>query len=344
MRVVASLVAVELTVCIGAVVAAAPDGEIVWRSSAVFPERFATLVAEPDVRLHVNQPVEAQADDVDGDDADGDDDRPVRLLLYALPNGNTLEQTLGCQPAEGRHWRYNIQHIAAQTRMLRELLPAERIVLLGAEAKGLSWPAWRRDHEGANERIAELLADWRVRFAAPDARVTLAAHSGGGSFLWGVLEAGEIPEWVDRIVFLDANYSFDADKHAEKFRRWIEGAPRRQLVAVAYDDREITLDGKKVVGPTGGTYRATGRMRDAFMEYWPMRASGFGTVVYQGNGYALLVHPNPDNKILHTVLVGELNGLVLAQLHGQEVKGWRGLAAPHRAYARWIQPEPYPAE
>ena len=217
--------------------------EIAWRDSPWYAERVVTLDQEPDARVHVNQPRGAAGDD-----------RPTRLLVFACPNGNTLEQTLGCR-IEGtdRHWRYNIQHIAAQTRLLRKLLPEERVVLVVAEAKGLSWPAWRRTHDGANSRIVSMVKDWRRRFAAPDARVTLAAHSGGGSFLWGVIEGADaIPDWIDRIALLDANYSFDADTHGEKFRRWIEAGGHR-LVVVAYDDREITFQGKKVVGPTGGT-------------------------------------------------------------------------------------------
>ena len=43
----------------------------------------------------------------------------------------------------------------------------------------------------------------------------------------------------------------------------------RRLIVLAYDDREIMLDGKKVVGPDGGTFRATGRMRDAFGQDLP---------------------------------------------------------------------------
>lgn len=309
--------------------ALADEASVVWQDSPWFAERVATLSAEPDVRLHVNQPTDA-------------DDRPAtRLILFALPNGNTLEQTLGCQASPERHWRYDIQHVAAQVRLLRSLLTRERIVLVAAEAAGLSWPAWRRDHENANARIAELVAEWRVRFAAPDALVTLAAHSGGGSFLWGVVEAGEVPDWVDRIAFLDANYSFDAATHTEKFRRWLDADPSRELVVVAYDDREITLDGKKVVSDTGGTYRATHRMIDAFAEFRPFHGLGFSPFEgVRGSGFAFYIHPNPENKILHTVLVGEMNGLAHAQLIGQEPEGWLGLSRP-RAYKDWVQPTPY---
>jgi len=46
----------------------------------------------------------------------------------------------------------------------------------------------------------------------------LTGHSGGGSFLFGYIDAADdIPAAVDRIVFLDANYSYsDTDKHGDK--------------------------------------------------------------------------------------------------------------------------------
>ena len=55
------------------------------------------------------------------------------------------------------------------------------------------------------------------------------------------------------------------------------------------------------------------------------------------------VHANPKNKILHTVLVGEMNGLAHAQLLGQAPAGWPGLAAP-RAYEAWVQADTYTDE
>ena len=54
-----------------------------------------------------------------------DPKRPTRLVIYATPNGNTIEQTLGCATADGLDWHFDIQHVAAQVRKLRERL-AER--------------------------------------------------------------------------------------------------------------------------------------------------------------------------------------------------------------------------
>lgn len=38
----------------------------------------------------------------------------VLLIFYALPNGNTIEQTFGKNLKEGDDWHFNIQHIGAQ--------------------------------------------------------------------------------------------------------------------------------------------------------------------------------------------------------------------------------------
>jgi hypothetical protein len=311
--------------------ASVPD-DLPWRPSPWFAEKCLTQSIAPDARIHVNSPVDAHSAPA----------RATRLIVYALPNGNTIEQTLGCRMAEGLDWHYDIQHVAAQVRLLREAVPDERIVLVCAEAGGLSWPNWRRTHADANANIARMLDDWRRRFAAPDCKVLLAGHSGGGSFLFGLIEAGDaIPEYIDRIAFLDANYSFDAALHAAKLERWLDGGDSRRLMVLAYDDREITYEGKKVVGPTGGTFRATQRMRDAF-------AKPFGLVetvkppFHETLGLAgrvhFYVHPNPENKILHTALVGEMNGLVHVATLGTPLEETWGTFGGPRAYTKWVQP------
>jgi hypothetical protein len=52
------------------------------------------------------------------------------------------------------------------------------------------------------------------------------------------------------------------------------------------------------------------------------------------------VHPNPENKILHTALVGEMNGLAHAATLGTpHEESWGKFGGP-RAYTKWIQAEP----
>ena len=97
---------------------------------------------------------------------------------------------------KGVDWHYDIQHVAAQVRLLRALQPNDRIVLICAEAGGLSWPNWRRTQPDANATIARMVESWRRRFGSDDCQVTLTGHSGGGSFMFGVVEASqEIPAY-----------------------------------------------------------------------------------------------------------------------------------------------------
>jgi hypothetical protein len=331
-------VGLAIVAAIGYAGRATASDEFPWRQAPRFDELSFTATDDSQVRFHVNAPREA----------DGKPARATRLIVYALPNGNTIEHTLGCRMTEGLDWHYDIQHVAAQVRLLRSLMRSERIVLLCAEAPGLSWPTFRRTVPDANTRILRMLQNWRQHFATDDADVTLTGHSGGGSFMFGVIEAADqLPETIDRIAFLDANYSFDAKMHAAKFQRWLAGDDRRRLIVLAYDDREIMLDGKKVVGPDGGTFRATGRMREALGKHFELtdtEKSPFRETSGLDGRIHFYVHPNPHNKILHTALVGDMNGLVhVATLGTPHEEKWGSFGGP-RAYSQWIQSHPTPSE
>ncbi len=331
----AALLAVLFAMC-GSLAAAKQDS-MPWKRSAEFEEQSFTTTVEPKIRIHVNAPLDDQ----------GQPARATRLIVFALPNGNTLEQTLGSKMKEGMDWHYDIQHIAAQTRLLRTLEPIERIVLVCAEAPGLSWPSFRKNVPDANAKIGQLVESWRQQFGTKDTKVTLTGHSGGGSFMSGVIEsADQIPAYIDRIAFLDANYSFDAALHAKKIEDWLNGNKERRFIVVCYDDREITYEGKKVVGPDGGTYRATGRTHDALGKVFKLTDSvhePFGETTGLDGRIHFYVHPNPQNKILHTVLVGEMNGLVQIATLGTPQEGKWGTFGGPRAYTKFVQAEPTPA-
>jgi len=110
-------------------------------------------------------------------------------------------------------------------------------------------------------------------------------------------------------------------------------------VVIAYDDREISLDGKKVVSDTGGTWRATHRMIGAIRGEFELEHSLRGDFdLYRGMNeqVQLLLHRNPQNTILHTVLVGEMNGLLHALTVGTALEEAWGVFGGPRAYTRWI--------
>jgi hypothetical protein len=276
--------------------------------------------------------------------------RESHLLIFALPNGNTIEQTIGCKTAPGLDWHFDIQHIAAQSRLLRDL-PTYRdhnFVVAYVEADGLSWPSFRAKHGvKAAEQIAAIFD--RVRSTVPGrvSGVTLAAHSGGGGFISSCIESADtISGNVKRIVFLDANYSFEAEKHAQKLIQWIKRSRTHELVVIAYDDRGVLLNGKRIVSDTGGTWRASMRMVDAIQKEIPLQkreptdADRFPILQYSADQAHFYLHQNPEKKILHTRLV-EYNGLLEAMTVGtpDEAK-YGGAFFSTRAYEKYCQPTP----
>jgi hypothetical protein len=296
-----------------------------FRASPWFKEQVREQWIGDDVRVVVNAPTRF------------DPKKPTRLVIYATPNGNTIEQTLGCATADGLDWHFDIQHVAAQVRKLRAVSPDENIVLACIEAEGLSWPAWKKKYTDGPARIRKVVETLRSWVPGDDVRIALAGHSGGGSFLFGFIDGGDaIPNSIERIVFLDANYSYsDTDKHGDKLLAWLKADRARHLVVIAYDDRAITLNGKRVVGPDGGTYRATERMRTRLakdIEFSENTASDIVTRTGLDGRVTLLVHTNPKNIILHTRLVGEMNGLIRGLTES-------GFGTP-RAYTKFVQPAP----
>ncbi|MBC7821218.1 MAG: hypothetical protein IAG10_30395 [Planctomycetaceae bacterium] len=302
-----------------------------FEKAAQFDEQVRWTRLKSGVRVFVNAPVNWKTS------------RRV-LVIYATPNGSTIEQTLGCAASKERDWRFDIQHVAAQTRRLREIATGQDIVLAVVQAPQLSWPTFQRDQSGAGTVIRELIESLTKEFAADS--VELSCHSGGGSFLFGYLNAVEsVPASLERIVFLDANYSYsDEDRHGDKLLAWLHDDAVRRLVVVAYDDREITLNGKKVVGSDGGTFRASQRMLTRFRRNFELTERDAGSF-QQTSGLdgrmQFFVHPNPDNKILHTALVGEMNGLLHGLTLSTDLETKWGTFGGPRAYTKWIQPQPF---
>lgn len=303
-----------------------------FSTSGGFGERIRVITPAPGVTVTLVAP------------ATIDSGRRVDLILYALPNGNSTAETMGRRLADGVGWRFDIQHIAAQTRALRTMgMPQAVVAYLEADTK--SWPEWRRrlGYQAANARIVGLVDEIRATIGhSPNVAVTLTGHSGGGSFMFGFIEGQEsLPPWLERIAFLDANYNFAA-VHGAPLMHWLRSDAKRTLVVLAYDDREITLDGKKVVSDSGGTWRASGRMleylRDSMAVSFSVDTLG-GFVRHRGKQIDLLLHPNPANRILHTEMIGEMNGYMHALLARRpEYERGPTVLRPVRVYSRFVEP------
>ena len=91
-----------------------------------------------------------------------------------------------------------------------------------------------------------------------------------------------------------------------------------------YENRMTALIGPSGCGKTT-MLRCFNRMHDLY-----------ATTNYQGE---ILLHPNPQNRILHTEMIGEMNGYIHALLvrrAGYE----RGetVLRPARVYEKWVEP------
>src|SRR5688572_6310075 len=134
--------AFALLTCAASLKAAEIDG---FELSPYFREQTRLLSPDGGVRAVVNAP---------GDFAP---DRPTHLVIYALPNGNTIEQTLGCVTTPGMDWHFDIQHVAAQVRLVQKFTPGENVVVAAVEADTKSWPAWRNARPDNPARIRKIV-------------------------------------------------------------------------------------------------------------------------------------------------------------------------------------------
>lgn len=208
------------------------------------------------------------------------------------------------------------------------------------EAGGRSWPAWRAKH--GDESIPALFEFVKSKFASNRVSVTLASHSGGGSLLFGYLNTQDrIPDDVVRLVFLDSDYAYDAARgHAQKLTSWLEASRQHALCVLAYDDADTLLNGKPFVSREGGTWgRTHALLHDLSAAFtFSSRTNSIGLEFYstlQGR-LQILLHENPERKILHTVQV-ERNGFIHAMLVGSEQENVGYEYFGPRAYANWIR-------
>lgn len=297
-----------------------------------FNEREATLRFEPGVRVVINSPATPKTN------------QAVRLILYALPNGNTIEQTIGRRIKPGDDWHFNIQHVGAQTRWLREHTRDAEFVIAYLECAEKSWPAWRREHDPDGKRIVEMVAALRARFAGRELKIVLTGHSGGGSFTFGFLDAVErVPDDVERIAFLDSNYGYDTARgHGDKFVQWLTASTNHFLRVLAYHDSVALLNGKTFVSEKGGTWGRSQAMLADLAEKFPIKHETEHELQQHtalAGRVQFLLKENPKHIVLHTVQV-ELNGFIHALAGGTELENRGYTYLGPRAYEQWISSGP----
>ncbi|WP_199138071.1 hypothetical protein [Pedobacter sp. ASV12] len=265
---------------------------------------------------------------------------PTKLIIFALPNGNTTAQSFGKQLAPGDDWHFDIQHIGAQTAFIRKADPQTNYIVVYAENSLKAWPAWRRKFANSDERIANLVKLIESHYAQYHPQLILTSHSGGGSFIFGYINAQQLlPANLVRIGFLDATYGYETDKHQSKLANWLK-LPNKSLQVIAYNDSVVTYNGKPLVSPTGGTWYRSQLLAKDLVVAGQLQKQEFEDRISFRNRQgttAFILIKNPAAKIFHTVLV-EKNGFIQLVLAGTkfEDKGYKFWK--DRAYASFILP------
>ena len=260
--------------------------QLCWVDSKDFAERDCSFLYEPGVRVRINAPAEELMTSR----------KPVRLIFYALPNGNSTEWTFGKRMGQGDDWHFDIQHIGAQTRFLRAVDTLHSYVVVYLEAENRSWGAWRKAGPGRDLIIKDLVEQIALLFSAGCAGascagaamplVELNSHSGGGNFIFGFMDACDsLPDYLCRISFIDSDYNWDDERYGPKLVRWLSGgdagnqhtgaqpatdagtqhtgaqpATPRQLFVACYKDYVALYNGKPFVSQKGGTWHRTKMM------------------------------------------------------------------------------------
>ncbi len=263
----------------------------------------------------------------------------VLLVFYALPNGNTIEQTFGKKMQEGDDWHFDIQHIGAQTRFLRRVITDRTLVVAYLENSRKSWPAWSANTPGHIEKTKRMVEEITALFAPWNPEVVMNGHSGGGRFIFNYIDASDqIPGRVVRIAFLDSSYGWENDTYGPKVVKWLRSGKNRNLFTVAYNDSVVIYNGKPLVSATGGTWYRSRVMKDYLEGEFRLKKRERDSLIWFSSGdrrIRFIFKPNPEGKIFHTRQV-EYNGFIHSILSGTRLdqEGYRYFGP--RAYSNFI--------
>jgi hypothetical protein len=303
-----------------------------FHESRWFGERVASFSIIPDIKVHLNMPGPGEFHETNA----------TTLIFYALPNGNDISQTIGRQVKPSDDWHFDIQHIGAQTRFLRRLMPERNIVVIYLESGAKSWPAWRKNH--ADALLPKIVREIKALCPTNRIEIVFSGHSGGGSFIFGYLNALEkIPDEVVRVAFLDSDYAYDANLHHDgKLVDWLKSGDRHYLCVLAYDDANALLDGKTFVSASGGTWGRSHALQADLAKAFQFQSrtnAGFERFSALDGRIQFLLKQNPERKIFHTIQV-EKNGFIHSTVSGTplENKGYDYFG--NRAYSELMAPEP----
>jgi len=300
-----------------------------FKAAGAFGEQQMLIEnSPPSTRILINAPLKGF----------GKNDK-VLLVFYALPNGNSIEQTFGKMLKEGDDWHFNIQHIGAQTRFLRHLIKKETIVTIYLESGQKSWPAWVAKTNDSVLTVKRMVDNIKGIFSPWHPKVVLNGHSGGGRFIFSYLDAVEsIPSDVVRIAFLDSDYGYVDSLHGPKIQNWLNSGRHNCLSVLAYNDSVVVYNGKQLVSPTGGTWYRSKLMQKYLAQSFNFKTEEDDSLIRKSalkGRVEFILKTNPSNKIYHTTQV-ERNGFIHSMVSGTRFER-RGYAYfGKRAYSDYI--------
>lgn len=263
---------------------------------------------------------------------------PTKIIIYALPNGNTTEQTFGKELVQGDDWHFDIQHIGAQTQFIRNADKNTNYIIVYAENNLKSWPTWRRKYTKSDEQIGEIISSLMLRYKNLEPQIILSGHSGGGSFIFGYINSQtQIPTYIERIGFLDATYGYESEKHQAKVKNWLK-SKNKSLQVIAYNDSVVVYNDKPLVSPTGGTwYRSKLIAKDLLLDFKLKSSDITDRLIWFDKKHLIDIKliKNPEGKIYHTVLV-EKNGFIDLIFNGTPFRDNGYQFWEDRAYTKFI--------
>jgi hypothetical protein len=218
---------------------------------------------------------------------------------------------------EGDDWHFDNQHIAAQSRFVRTLDKKNNYIVVYLMAAQKSWPTWKRTIENSKVKIKNIVDSLAERFIEYHPKIILNGHSGGGSFIFGYLDAvDKIPNNIERIAFLDSDYGYEDSLHTKKIVSWLNDSKQNKLVVLAYNDSLVIYNGKPLVSPTGSTwYRSRLMQRKLSTSFKFSTTADTSFINHEAlNGrIKIILKENPRGLIYHTVQV-EKNGFIFSLL------------------------------
>ena len=302
-----------------------------FSNSYYFDEQVLTFKFNPDVRIQINAPSVSSFDV----------NKSTEIIFFALPNGNTIEQTVGKVLKSGDDWHYDIQHIGAQTRFIRQHDTSCNIVTVYLETSQLSWPSWRSKYSNNAALVKNIVDSVKSIFKNYNPFIVLSGHSGGGGFTFSYMNGvSEIPNEVKRISFLDSDYNYD-DSYGAKILNWLNSSSDHFLSVIAYNDSVALYNGKPIVSPTGGTWYRSKMMQKYLSNYFAFTSeenSNFIKYTALNGRVKIILKQNPTRAILHTVQV-ELNGFIQGIFSGTSLEEKEYVYYGSRAYSSLIQSE-----